>query len=80
MVVVIIHVLVVQQFTQLVLSDLQNACQSADWHAFCGSSVCGTQSADCAYSQIVRNIYICSQTKSKTQRSDAYVGLLCGSK
>ena len=22
--------------------------QSADWHAFCGSSVCTTQSADCA--------------------------------
>ena len=40
------------------LSNLQNACQSADWHAFCGSSVCVTQSADCANSQIACNIYM----------------------
>ena len=32
--------------------------QSADWHAFCGSSVSATQSADCANSQIAWNIYI----------------------
>ena len=49
---------VVQQFAQLVLRNLQIACQSANWHAFCGSSVCATQSADCANSQIARNIYI----------------------
>ena len=36
------------QIAQLVLRNLQIACQSADWHAFCGSSVCATQSADCA--------------------------------
>ena len=54
----VVIILVVQQFAQLVLSNLQIAWQSADWHTFCGSSVCSTQSADCANSQIAQNIYI----------------------
>ena len=59
---VIVKILVVEQFAQLVLRNLQIVCQSADWHAFCGSSVCATQSADCANSQIARNIYIITIT------------------
>ena len=40
------------QIAKLVLHNLQNACQSADWQAFYGSSVCATQSADNANSQV----------------------------
>ena len=54
---------VVQQFGQLLcticgLRNLQIACQSADWYAFCRFSVCATQSADWATSQISWNIYM----------------------
>ena len=53
---VVVIILVVQQFAQLALRNLQIACQPAYWHAFCGSSVCAKQSADCANSQIANSL------------------------